>query len=143
MYSRKLIVGALSAAITLVSVVVIVKAVSRESDSDALARTQASRNVAPDLQYPKRDILGRDIPKFDYLIVMPDCKSCSDFRKVSRSFMEANPRLSYLILTPDLKDSSDLLKHPNYYVSNFTTDSKLANIPAGAYLNEPKRLFPN
>lgn len=120
----------------LFSAMLIVKSANRESDDDVLARVKASQNVAPHVQYPKRDILGRNIPRFDFLIVMPDCKSCSDFRKKSRTFMEGSPERSYLILTPDLIDSNDLLKHSNYYVFKFTAGSKLANIPAGAYSND-------
>lgn len=105
----------------------------QESDSQALARIKASQAKAPNYDYPTVDVRGRKFSSFDYLIVMPDCNSCSDFRLKSRSYMEENPNMRFLILTPDLKDSDDLLKKDNYFVVKLDTKSKLASIPAGGY----------
>ena len=105
----------------------------RESDSQALIRIKTNQNKAPKIDYPVKDVKGRLIPTFDYLIVFPDCTSCSDFRSKARTFMEANPQMVFLILTPDMKGGEDLLTHSRYFVYQFSSNSKYAKIVAGGY----------
>jgi hypothetical protein len=123
----------LSIAIVSVMAVVVFARSPEESDSKVLAQVKANQARVPNYNYPTVDIRGRKFSAFDYLIVMPDCNSCSDFRLKSRSFMDENPNMRFLILTPDLNDSDDLLKKDNYYVVKLDPKSKLAQIPAGGY----------
>jgi hypothetical protein len=105
----------------------------RESDTQALIRIKTNQAKAPSIKYPGRDVLGRQIPTFDFLVVFPDCTSCSDYRIRVRSFMAEHPNLIFVILTPDLNGSADLLEHKRYFVCKFNPNSKYAQIPAGCY----------
>ena len=104
-----------------------------ESDSQALIRYKTNQSKAPALNYPKKDLLGRQVPAFDFLVVLPDCTSCSDYRSRVRVFMAEHPNLLFLILTPDLHGSADLFEHKRYFVCKFDSKSKYAQIPAGCY----------
>ena len=126
----------ISAAIFITSAAVIAATGHRESDSEVLGKIKASLNRAPKIQYPTKDMRGRKIQSFDYVIVMPDCLSCSEFRKKSQTFMEANPHLNFMILTPDLKHLEDLARHDNYYVYLFDKKSKYLAIVPGAYKHD-------
>lgn len=112
---------------------IVIKVSGSESDTDALIRIKASQSKAPKIAYPTKDQRGRSIPKLDYLVVFPNCDSCSDFRVKARTYMAANPGKTYLILTPDLKGSEDILKEYQYYVYQFAPNSKYAEIPEGVY----------
>ena len=107
---------------------------TKESDSDALNRFKADQAIAPVIKYPVTDLRGRHIPRFDYLLVFPQCESCSDFRKKAKKFMESKPEYTFLILTPDMKESKDLLTHNRYFVFQFDSKSEYAKIPAGRYV---------
>ena len=123
----------LTSGLIALSSVAVLTAQTKESDDAAVRRIQASQAKAPKIKYPVVDIRGRQIPEFTYLMVMPDCRSCSDFRKKARSFMESHREHVFLILTPDMKDSDDLLTHNRYYVHQFQQKSIFATIPAGGY----------
>ena len=105
----------------------------QESDSQTLIRFKANQSKAPALKYPTRDAIGRQIPPFNFLVVFPDCTSCSDYRVRVRSFMADHPNFVFLILTPDLNGSDDLFEHKRYFVCKFDSKSVYAQIPAGCY----------
>ena len=121
--------------LALVGLLAVTVAVPRfkEGDTAALRRIKADHAQAPRMVYPQKDIRGRTIPTFDYLIVFPDCKSCSDFRIKARTYMESRPDYVFLILSPDMKGNDDLLTHNRYFVYQFDAKSKYAEIPAGGY----------
>jgi hypothetical protein len=106
---------------------------NRESDSLAIARIQSTTAKAPDIEYPSKDIRGRNIPEFDYLVVFPDCSSCSDARIKYRAFMNANPGLVFLIITPDMKDLADLLSRDRFFVFQSSPNSVQSEIAPGLY----------
>lgn len=106
---------------------------NRPSDNQAIAEYKAIENRIPKMQYPKKDIRGRDIPEFDFLMVMPDCKSCSDFRKKSQTFMDSKPDKKFFVATPDLSHIERMLNQDNCYVYIFDQKSKLAEIAPGVY----------
>ena len=105
----------------------------RVSDSEALNRIKIEPEKAPNIQYPMLDRKGRSIPKFDFLVVMPDCTTCSTFRKTSATIMEAHPQSTFLILTPDLKDLSGMINQNHYFVVQYDAKSKFAELTPGIY----------
>ncbi len=115
------------------STMAFIAAKNRPSDNEAIAQYKAIENRIPKIQYPKKDLRGREVPDFDFLMVMPDCKSCSDFRKKSQTFMASKPDKKFFVATPDLSNIEDMLNHENYYVYVFDQKSKLAEIAPGVY----------
>lgn len=106
---------------------------NHESDSSAISRIQHSNAKAPDIEYPAKDMRGRTIPAFDYLVVFPDCDSCSDARIKYRAFMNSNPGLVFLIITPDTKEINDLLSRDRFFVFQSSTKSLYSEILPGLY----------
>ena len=111
----------------------IFKASRQPSDFEAWSDVKMETNMAPNMEYPTKDIRGREIGKFDKLVVMTDCKSCSQFRTRIRPYMESQPNKKWLIASPDLVGLDDILKRDNYYFVTFDSKSKFSYIPAGVY----------
>lgn len=111
----------------------IIHASRQPNDFQTLAQLRTELNKAPEIKYPEKDIRGRTIPKFDYLVVLTSCKSCSQFRSQIRPVMAEKPDKVWLIATPDRQDIADFAKHDNYYIVDINPGSKLSYIPAGAY----------
>ena len=105
----------------------------RVSDTDALNKISQEPEKAPNISYPRLDRKGRLIPKFDFLVVMPDCTTCSTFRKTAANYMEARPHSNFLIITPDLKDLSGMLNRTRYYVVQYDAKSKYGDLAPGIY----------
>ena len=106
---------------------------SREDDAAIAAKIKTETQRAPEISYPDMDIRGRKIPSFDYLVVFPDCTSCSDFRIKAGQFMDTKTQLIFLILTPDTKNINLLLKNPRYFVVQYKQDSIYSKIDKGFY----------
>ena len=130
---RKFFTIALGVILTLLVSLTLMATGGRVSDFEALNRMKQEPEKAPNIQYPKIDRKGRSIPKFDFLVVMPDCTSCSTFRKTSASYMADRPQSIFLILTPDLKDLSGMINQAHYFVVQYDAKSKFANLTPGIY----------
>lgn len=105
----------------------------RETDYDITSRIKAQTLKIPEMEYPKVDVKNRSIPKFDILVVLPECKSCSNFRVKAEAFMSTQPQAIFLVLTPDTKDMTSLLSHNRYFIAQFDSKSRYANISPGVY----------
>jgi hypothetical protein len=106
---------------------------TQEDDATAAARIKTATQRAPNVAYPEKDIKGRNIRPFDYLVVFPDCTSCSDFRIKAAEFMNSRPDLIFLVLTPDLKNMDHILEKPRYFVVQYKQDSVYSKIDKGFY----------
>ncbi len=133
MVGDKHISAVLTVAIVVLLSLTLAAAKSRETETQALTRLKLGAEPAPDIVYPKIDRRGKKIPRFDYLVIMPDCTTCSTFRKTSAGYMDSRPQSNFLILTPDLKDLSPLLNRTNYFVVQVDPKSAYLNITPGIY----------
>jgi hypothetical protein len=106
---------------------------TKEDDSAALARIGSQNQKAPNIQYPTFDLAGRKIPPIDYLVVFPECTSCSDFRLKAAEFMESQPNKVFLVLTPDTRRIEKLLNRNRFFVYQFGKTSKYTDLVPGMY----------
>jgi len=130
---RTIVSATMIASLAILTTLTIYVSNSREDDATVAARIKTETQQAPELSYPEKDIRGRKIPPFDYLVVFPDCTSCSDFRIKAAQFMDSKIQLVFLILTPDTKNIDHLLKNPRYYVVHYKQDSIYSKIDKGFY----------
>jgi hypothetical protein len=121
------------ASLAILTTLTIYVSTSREDDASTAARIKTETQRAPEISYPVKDIKGRTIPPFDYLVVFPECTSCSDFRIKAAQFMDSKTQLVFLILTPDTKNIDLLLKNPRCYVVHYKQDSVYSKIDKGFY----------
>ena len=106
---------------------------TKEDDTSAIARIGNQNQKAPNIQYPSIDIAGQKIPSFDYLVVFPECTSCSDFRLKAAEFMESQPNKIFLVLTPDIRGIDKLLYRNRFFIFQFSKDSKYTELIPGMY----------
>lgn len=130
---RTIVSATIIASLAILTTLTIYVSNSREDDATAAAKIKTETQRAPELSYPNKDIKGRKIPQFDYLVVFPDCTSCSDFRIKAAQFMDSRTQLIFLVLTPDTKNIDHLLGNPRYYIVQYKQDSVYSKIEKGFY----------
>jgi len=119
--------------IVILAVLIRSATVGLKSDTDTLNEMIRETAVAPNIKYPTKDIRGVIIPSFDYLVVMPDCTSCSTFRTSMVPYMKAHPKATFLVLTPDLTNIAPLMENKRCFVFQYTQKSIFSDIIPGVY----------
>lgn len=133
MKPRKLLTLALSAPIAVLAFLLLSASTCNKSDTEFLNEMIRETAVAPNIKYPTKDIHGTNIPTFDYLVVMPDCTSCSTFRTSILPYVTAHPNAIFLVLSPDLTDIAPLIENKRCYVVQYPPKSKYSEIIPGIY----------
>jgi hypothetical protein len=130
---RKLFSGLLVVTLGFLLSLTILSFTNKEGDDAALARIKGQTLKAPNIEYPKVDIRNRSIPQFDFLVIFPDCTSCSDFRIKAASYMAQRQDKVFLILTPDTVGLTPLLENNRYFVSLISKSSNYSELLPGIY----------
>lgn len=130
---RKLISGLLVVTLGFLLSLTILSFTNKEGDGAALARIKGQTLKAPNIDYPKVDMRNRSISKFDFVVIFPDCTSCSDFRIKAVNYMAQRQDKIFLILTPDTVGLTPLLEHNRYFVSLISKSSNYSELLPGIY----------